>query len=122
MHQGGIALFWQANKTHEVKDWCISGPDVLSFVIITGSKRFYIVGCYIPPNNLCTLPQVKQALNECPKRLTPLLIGDLNVNLCAPWDKRDEQIAVVVEDDCALTNLSKRFHQQSCSHRQGRWM
>ncbi len=91
-------------------------------MIITGSQCFYIVGCYIPPNNLRPLPQVKQALNECPKRLTPLLIGDLNVNLCAPWDERDERIAVVVEDDCGLTNLSNCFRQQSHSHRQGRWM
>jgi hypothetical protein len=71
---------------------------MLSFVIVMGSKRFYVVGYYIPPNDLCTLPQVKQALNECPKGHTPLLIVDLNVNLCAPQDKRDEQIAEVVED------------------------
>jgi hypothetical protein len=86
-----------------------------------GSQRFYIVGCYIPPNNLCTLPQVKQALNKCLKGHTPLLIGDLSINLCAPRDKRDERIAEVVEDICGLTNLSKHFRQQSHSHMQGRW-
>ncbi len=79
MHQGGIALFWQANKTYKVEDWHIWGPNVLSFVVITGSQCFYVVGCYIPPTNLSTLSQVEQALNECPKGHTPLLIGDLNV-------------------------------------------
>jgi hypothetical protein len=103
-HQGGIALFWRANKTYKVKDRCIHGPNMLSFVIVMGSQHFYVVGCYIPPNNLCTLPQVKQALNKCPKGHTPLFIGDLNVNLHAPWDERDEQIAEVVEDLCGLTN------------------
>jgi hypothetical protein len=95
---------------------------MLSFVIVMGSQQFYVVGSYIPPNDLCTLPQVKQAFNECLKGHTPLLIGDLNINLCAPWDKRDEQIAEVFEDVCGLTNLSKHFCQQFRGHTQGRWM
>jgi hypothetical protein len=82
---------------------------VLSFVVVTGSQHFYAVGCYIPPTNLSTLPQVEQALNKCPKGHTPLLIGDLNVNLCAPRDGREERITEVVEDICGLTDLSKHF-------------
>ena len=70
-HQGGIAVFWRANKMYKVKDWRICGPNVLSFAIVTGSHSFYVLGCYIPPTNLSTLPQVKQALNKCPKGHTP---------------------------------------------------
>ena len=120
-HQGGIAFFWRANKTYEVKDWRIRGPNVLSFVIVTGSQRFYIVECYILPTNLNTLPQVKQALNECPKGHTPLLIGDLNIKFRTPRDERDERITEVAEDVCGLTNLFKHFRQQSRGHTQGRW-
>ena len=69
--QGGIAVFWQANKMYEVEDWRICGPNVLPFVIVTESQCFYDVGCYIPPTDLSTLPQVKQALNKCPKGHTP---------------------------------------------------
>ncbi len=98
----------------------LRGHNVLSFVVVTGSQRFYVVGCYIPPTNLSTLPQVKQALKECPKGHTPLLIGDLNVNLCTPRDGRDKQIAEVVEDVCGLTNLTKLFLQQSRGHLRGR--
>jgi hypothetical protein len=95
----------------KVEDWHIRQPNMLSFVIVTGSQSFYVVGCYIPPNNLCTLPQVKQALDKCPKGHTPLLIRDLNIDLCAPWDMRDERIAEEIEDVCGLTDLSKHFHQ-----------
>ncbi len=91
-------------------------------MIVTGNQRFYVLGCYIPPNGLFTLSQVEQALNKCPKGHTPLLIGDLNVNLCTPQDKRDDQIAEVVEDVYGLTDLSKYFRQQFCSHTRGRWM
>ena len=83
------------------------------FVIVTGSQRFCVVGCYIPPTNLSTLPQVKQTLIECSKGHIPLLLGDLNVNLRAPR---------VVEDVVGVTNLSTHSCQQSCGHTQGRWM
>jgi hypothetical protein len=99
----------------------MSTPCYLGSILVSASRRFYVVGCYIPPTNLSTLPQVKQALNKCLQGHTPLLIGDLNVNLCAPRDERDERITEVAEDICGLTNLSKHFLQQSCGHTQGRW-
>jgi hypothetical protein len=61
VHQGGIALFWRPNKSYEVKDWRVRGPNVLSFVIVTGGARFYAVGCYIPPKDLSTLATIVQA-------------------------------------------------------------
>jgi hypothetical protein len=66
VHQGWIALFWQADKMYKVKDWRIHGPNVLSFVIVTGSQYFYAEGGFFPHTNLSTLPQVEQALNKCP--------------------------------------------------------
>jgi hypothetical protein len=60
---------------------------------------------------------IKQAWNECPHGHTPILLGDLNINLHSPWEKRDEKIAEVIEDVTGLTNLSPtlpseipRFH------------
>jgi hypothetical protein len=105
-HQGGIALFWQPNKLYVVEDWRIRGPNVLTFVLVTGSYRFFAVGCYIPPNNLSTLTMIEQAWNKCPRGHIPLLLGNMNVNLHSPRDKRDEQIAEVVEDVMSLTDLS----------------
>jgi hypothetical protein len=57
VHQGGIVHFWQANKLYEVEDWCIHGPNMLSFVVVTGSQRFYIMGCYIPPTEIRSAKQ-----------------------------------------------------------------
>ena len=37
-HQGGITLFWRPNKSYEVEDWRVRGPNVLSFVIVTGGR------------------------------------------------------------------------------------
>jgi hypothetical protein len=87
-HQGGIALFWRANKTYKVEDWCICRPNVLSFVIVMGSQLFYAVGCYIPPTNLSTLPQVEQALNECPQGHNPLQL-EISTSIFTPPGMRE---------------------------------
>jgi hypothetical protein len=121
VHHGGIALFWQPNKSYEVEDWRVRGPNVLLFVIVTGGERYYAVGCYIPPNNLSTLATIVQAWNECPKGHTPFLLGDLNVNLRAPRDNRDEQIVEAVEDAMGLCDLSRHFHHRSRGVMRGRW-
>ena len=60
-HQGGIALFWRPNKSYLVEDWRIRGPNVLTFMLVTGSCQFFAVGCYIPPNNLSTVTTIKKA-------------------------------------------------------------
>jgi hypothetical protein len=108
-HQGGIALFWRPNKSYLVEHWRIWGPNVLTFVLVTGSCRFFVVGCYIPLNDLSTATTIKKAWNECPRGHVPLLLGDLNVNLRSPRDKRGKQIAEVVEDVMGLTDLSGHF-------------
>ena len=120
-HQGGIALFWRPDKSYEIEDWRVRGPNVISFVIVTGSARYYAVGCYIPPNDLSTLTWIEQAWNECPKGHIPVIFGDLNINLRAPRDERDETIAEMVEDVMGLTDLSKHFRQRSRGTTRGRW-
>jgi hypothetical protein len=120
-HQGGIALFWRPNKSYVVKDWRIGGPNMLTLVLVTGSYQFFAVGCYIPPNNLSMLTTIKQAWNECPRGHIPLILGDMNVNLHSPRDKRDEQIAEVVEGVMGLTDLSQHFRQRYRGSMRGRW-
>ncbi len=96
------------------------GPNVLSFQLVSGAVRWYIVGCYIPPNDLTTLTHVKQAWQACPWGCLPILLGNLNVNLAAPHDKRGETIAEQV-DAMALTDMSAHFRQRSGKQSNGRW-
>ncbi len=57
--QGGISLFWRASDLYGVKGVELRVPNKLSFQLVTGAARYYIVGCHIPPNNLTTLTHVK---------------------------------------------------------------
>ena len=81
--QGGISLFWRASESYEIEEVELRGPNVLSFQLVLGAARWYIVGCHIPPNDLTTLTHVKQAWQACPRGCLPILLGDLNVNLAA---------------------------------------
>jgi hypothetical protein len=62
-----------------------------------GAIRFYVVGCYIPPSDLETLTDIKQAWQTCPTGAHPLLVGNLNFNFCAPCTEREEMIAEQVD-------------------------
>ncbi len=108
--QGGFSLFWRTSRAYEIEEVEMQGPNVLSFQLISGATRWYIVGYYIPPTNLTTLTHVNEAWWACPKGCHPILLGDLNVNLAAPRNERDDTITNQV-DAMALTNMSNHFCQ-----------
>ncbi len=118
--QGGISLFWRTSKMYEIKEVELCGPNMLSFQLILGATRCYIVGCYILLTNLTTLTHVNEAWRACPKGCLPILLGDLNVNLAAPCNKCNDTIANQV-DAMVLINMSNHFCQQHGRRSRGRW-
>jgi hypothetical protein len=106
--QGGISLFWRTSETYEIEEVELSGPNVLLFQLVSGAMRWYIMGCYIPPTNLTTLTHADEVWRACPKGCLPILLGDLNVNLTALRNERDDMIAKQV-DAMALIDMSSHF-------------
>ncbi len=96
------------------------GPNVLSFQLVSGATRWYIVGCYIPPNYLTTITHVEQAWQACPRGCLPILLGNLNVNLAPPRDEHNKTIAKQV-DAMALVDMSSHFCQCCRRNSGGRW-
>ena len=119
-HQGGVALIWRESWHYEVEETRIEGPNVLSFRIVSGELKFYVVGCYIPPSDLSTLDQVRGAWERCPKGFRPILLGDLNINLESPRDERDEEIAEQV-DSYDLSDMGRQFSPRRRRLAKGRW-
>ncbi len=118
--QGGISLFWRTSETYEIKEVELHRPNVLSFQLVLGTTRWYIIGCYIPPTDLTTLTHVDEAWWACPKGCLLILLGDLNVNLAALRNERDDTIPKQV-DAMALINMSNHFRQQRGRRSRGRW-
>ena len=96
----------------------IYGPNVPAFQLVLGATRWYIIGCYITPNNLTTLLLIEQEWQACPKGCLPIMLGDLNTNLAAPQDERDKMIAELV-DSMALVSMSSHVPQRCGKMSQG---
>ena len=118
--QGCVALVWRESRHYEVEEARIESANVLTFRVVSGELKFYVVGCYIPPSDLTTLDQVRAAWARCPKGFRPMLLGDLNLNLESPRDEREEEIAEQL-DAYDLTDMGCQFSPRRRRRARGRW-
>jgi hypothetical protein len=112
--QGGIALLW--NKGHasfKVEAAKIITPNLLTFQLVTGYERFYVMGTYIPPNDTTGVDALRKAWALCPANCVPLVLGNLNVNFEHPRDAQEEQIIDLL-DKINLVDTSQKFALRRC--------
>ena len=91
------------------------GPNVIGFKLATGARRWYIVECYLAPDDTLTIERFVKALRERPKGAELLVTGDLNINFAAPeGDQREEDITATLAteglEDMAPYFLPRRRH------------
>ena len=60
------------------------GPNVMSFQLETGARRWFFIGCYLAPENTSTIESVVATLKERPKGNVLVVAGDLNTALDDP--------------------------------------
>ena len=85
------------------------GPNVISFQLVTGARRWYIVGCYLAPSDTSTIERVVKALRDRPKGAELLVAGDLNINLAAlEGDRRGEDIETTIATE-VLEDMAPHF-------------
>ena len=53
----------------------------MSFELVTGARRWYIIGCYLARDDTTTIERVVAALRDRPKGITLVVVGDLNTDL-----------------------------------------
>ena len=86
--------------------------NVMSIHVVTGNTRYYIVGCYLPPDNLHSLEFVKKAWSQRRSGAIPLLIGDFNVDLDSPNNSRADIIAEQL-DRWLLNKTCDHFYRKT---------
>ena len=59
-------------------------PNVVGFQLATGDHQWYIVGCYIAPNDTTTRYTVVTTLEEQPQGSKILVAVDFNTNILEP--------------------------------------
>ena len=117
--QGGVALFWRDSPTHQVEGQRTWGPNVVSFELVTGGLRYYVVGAYCPPSDpeASTTEDISAAFGAAKPGRQRILIGDVNAVVAEPRDARDDIVA-----DCVaamgLGDLGPHFRPRPGK---GRW-
>ena len=96
------------------------GPNVVSFLLTTGRRRWYVVGAYVPPNDASTIAHVEQALGKVAKGVEFIILGDLNVRLRETCDAREEEIVRVVAE-CGPEDMTAHFMLRRKYIGDGRW-
>ena len=82
--KGGVALIYRDSKGWGLESTQTFGPNVIRTTLVSGGKRWYIIGAYIPPSEVDgkTLDYITQAKETVSNRNWPtILLGDLNVDL-----------------------------------------
>ncbi len=96
--QGGIALVWkEGHRSFEVEAACVVTPNLLTFQLITGYERFYVMGINTPPNDTTGGDVLQAAWNACPDGCIPIVIGHLNISFKHPRDEREKAIANLLD-------------------------
>ena len=110
--QGGVALLWRDSEEWGflVEAATVISPNVLTFQLVTGGVRFYVMGAYIPPADTTGVDDLRAAWDKCPANCHPLLLGDLNINFGSPRSEREE-IIVDLLDEIGLADISRKFLQ-----------
>ena len=67
-------------------------PNVVSFKITVGWKRWFVVNAYVTSNEQPVVHRVEQVLVPCPAGTEMLLFSDLNYHLVQPCDQREEDL------------------------------
>ena len=69
----------------------------MSFELATGERQWYIIGCYLAPDDTSTIERVVTALRDIPKGTTLIVAGDLNTDLeDSESDRRRTEIAAAM--------------------------
>jgi len=103
------------------------GPNVIRATLVSGQRRWYVIGGYIPPSEEdgSTLGFIAQAWDTCRNHRWPVItLGDLNVDLGNPQGTNQNGVERRLEtstlmDTMGMTSMRERFRQ--CKRRMGRY-
>ena len=117
-NQGGVALFYRESDFFSVESVHKWGPNVISFILVMGGRKFGFIGGYIPPDDTTTIQFIQKAVDHQPEGMAFFLMGDLNANLHNPVLERDSEISALVASH-GLEDALPHFRQRSCRHGHG---
>ena len=120
LHRGGIAVVWKEEVGWQVERTVNFGPNVVSCLLTSRARIWYVVGAYMPPDNAPAVHQVEQDLLAKPKGIDTIFLEDLNAQLEEPRDDRDKDLVKSLANH-GVEDFTRHFTPQRQYRGRGRW-
>ena len=102
-------MFYREGAGFAVEEVRPYGPNVLSFEVVSGRRRWYIIGCYLAPDDAWTIERVVTALGDQPRGTALIVAGDLNTDLGnIDYDGRGTKILAAITES-GLEDMAALF-------------
>ena len=85
------------------------GPNVLRFKVATGARRWYIIGCYLAPDDAEKIEWVVTALGDRPKGTALIVAGDLNTDLGDAESNRRGLVILATMTEAGVEDMTAHF-------------
>ena len=120
--RGGVALLVRENNAFTIENERARGPNVISFELLSGEERWYVVGCYLPPSDKGgeAHRRLEHVLGLQPEGTRLLLLGDLNADLDFPRNRQEEVLAADLEER-GLRCVTNHFVTRRRRRCRGNW-
>ena len=110
--KGGVALLWvEDHDLFEIESVRFPTPDVLTFKLVTGDSKWFVVSGYIAPTDNKTGDEIRKRIDQRPDGYKTLLLGDFNASLCVPMTARGDNIADMA-DEFNLSEFTRHYKQR----------
>ena len=127
MKTGGVALVYRDSKGWVLESTRCYGPNVIRSVLVSGNRRWNVIGAYIPPSEvdgvtLGWLAQAKEATSN--SRWPTIMLGDFNMDVDNPAGNSDVGVERRIETAALLNSMglqSMRSCFRQCKKRLGRY-
>ena len=83
-HSSGVAVFYREVEHFSVEALQTYGANVIFFHMVSGDRRWFIVGCYLAPDEAWTTEDVVAAIINWTWGAALLVIGNFNTDLDTP--------------------------------------
>ena len=59
-----VAIFYRNAEHFAIEDFHFHRPNIISFQLVTGRRRWHVLGCYIAPSNASTTESVTAIIRD----------------------------------------------------------
>ena len=108
-HSGSVAVFYHTEEHLSVEALHLYGVNIINFQLALGDQQWYIMGCYLSPENSLTIEDVVVTISQCPRGAALLVGGYFNTDLAVPEGKAWEEYIAAAMDAAGLEYLSVYF-------------